>query len=324
MLNHVDSHRVFPTGGAGFHPDIANYVDGDKPFGPDKQGLGWGFQILPYMEEGAIHGITTQAQLQSAAVAGYVCPSRRSVSLAQAGQSADGSGAAVFVIDYAAAQPCTFQCAPGSAGCANPTPRYDPTDAVPMSQAGYIANQLSFWGGTNGGVAGPTIGPKQVYDGVIVRTPWKWLSKDGAGRNIGEFVANVPRPISMAKIIDGTSHTFLVGEKYLRSDLYDGGGKSDDQGWADGWDPDAIRSTCFQPYQDSDSTGYQFAPLNEPGDFFGKDRDVYYFGSAHNGGFNAVFADGGVHTLNYDIDVVLLNALATRAGEEHIDASQVN
>ena len=51
---------------------------------------------------------------------------------------------------------------------------------------------------------------------------------------------------------------------------------------------------------------------------------MYYFGSAHTGGFNGIFADGSIHTLNYDIDVVLFNALATRAGDEVIDESAVN
>jgi hypothetical protein len=37
-----------------------------------------------------------------------------------------------------------------------------------------------------------------------------------------------------------------------------------------------------------------------------------------------VFADGSVHTLNYEIDVALLDALATRAGDENIDSSEVN
>jgi prepilin-type processing-associated H-X9-DG protein len=51
---------------------------------------------------------------------------------------------------------------------------------------------------------------------------------------------------------------------------------------------------------------------------------VFYFGSAHSGGFNGIFADGSIHTLSYDIDVVLFNALATRAGDEVVDGSAVN
>ena len=116
----------------------------------------------------------------------------------------------------------------------------------------------------------------------------------------------------------------MLGEKYVRSDLYEGGSYSDDRGWTDGWDGDAIRSTCFQPYQDSDGAGYAGQPLNSKNDLFGFDLDVYYFGSAHTGGFNCIFADGSIHTLNYDIDVVLFNALATRAGDEIIDGSAVN
>jgi hypothetical protein len=308
---------VFPTGGAGFHPDIENYVVDDKPFGPDKQGLGWGYQILPYLEEGAIQGITTQVELEVAVVAIYVCPSRRKPTIG-AGASA---GEQAFLIDYAAAHPCTFECAPGSPGCANPA-RYDPRDAVPITLAGYGTNLWPFWGGKSpiGEGAGVSAKDYQVYDGVIVRSPWRFTGKDASGQPTGVFV-NVPRPTRFAKITDGTSHTFLLGEKYLRSDLYEGGGKSDDQGWADGWDPDAIRSTCFQPYQDSDSTGFQFQPLNTSKDIFGSDQDVYYFGSAHTGGFNCIYADGSIHTLNYDIDVVLFNALATRAGGEVNDGS---
>ena len=193
-----------------------------------------------------------------------------------------------------------------------------------MTKNGYNANALSFWGGRNGEGAGSTADDNQVYDGVIVRSPWQFTGRDASGKSVGRFAVNIPRPTPFAKITDGTSHTFLLGEKYVRSDLYEGGGKSDDQGLADGWDPDAIRSTCFQPYQDSDSAGFQFQPLNSGTDLFGSDADVYYFGSAHPGGFNCIFADGSIRALSYDIDVVLFNALATRAGDELIDESAVN
>jgi Protein of unknown function (DUF1559) len=103
--------------------------------------------------------------------------------------------------------------------------------------------------------------------------------------------------------------------------LYGGGGWSDDKGWSDGWDLDVMRSTCFPPYQDNDSYGWNFPTINSTNDIFGTQADNYYFGSAHTAGFNSVFADGSVHTLTYDMDMVLLNGLATRNGGEILDPS---
>ena len=324
IQNHVSAQRVFPTGGAKIYPHIEDYVSGGQPLGPEKQGLGWGYQILPYLEEGAIHGLVTQIQLQAQAISLYVCPSRRSVSMAQV-SAANIGDQQVFLIDYAAAQPCTVQCPQGSPGCPDPPPRYNPLDAVPIDAAKYLINWPSIWGGKN--MNDKQQGDYQVYDGVIIRSPWDrtdalstppgsgpgWIGVPG-----GRFLRGHPRPIKIAQITDGTSHTFLLGEKYVRSDMYEGGGYSDDHGWIEGWDPDAIRSTCFQPYQDSD--GYQFQSLGTA-DIFGHDKDIPYFGSAHTGGFNGVFADGSIHTLNYDIDPVVFNALATRGGNEVIDTS---
>ena len=150
--------------------------------------------------------------------------------------------------------------------------------------------------------------PGQVYDGVIVRTAWNYQTKSA--------VSNLPSPVKIAKITDGTSKTLLVGEKYLRPDLYEGLiSWSDDQGWSDGWDLDDLRSTCFAPMSDGDGLGYSF-PHNQSNDYFGSVADVVTFGSAHTGGFNAVFVDGSIHTISYDIDVVVFNGLGTRAGGE--------
>jgi prepilin-type N-terminal cleavage/methylation domain-containing protein/prepilin-type processing-associated H-X9-DG protein len=311
--NHVSSLRVFPTGGAGSFPKIQNYVVSGKPFGTDKQGLGWAYQILPYLEEGAIVGLVTQDQLQAAVIPLYVCPSRRSGSGMFAGKP-------VSLIDYAASQPCTAQCPAGSPDCPDPTPLYNPRDSSPITAAGYELNLPSIWGGINENSTQQD--HYQVYDGVIVRSPWRrndpLITHGAAG---GEFLNGVPRPTTIAKITDGTSKTLMIGEKYVRSDLYSGGGPSDDHGWSEGWDTDVIRSTCFQPYQDGD--GFQFQSSGTD-DIFGQGQEVVYFGSAHPGGFNALFADGSIHTLNYDIDVVIFNALGTRAGEEVVDDKAVN
>jgi prepilin-type N-terminal cleavage/methylation domain-containing protein len=297
IQNHVSSFGIFPTGGAEVYPKIENYVVGGRPLGPEKQGLGWAYQILPYLEEGAVQGLVKQVDLQAAVIPLYVCPSRRSASAAKVSAENLG-GKQVFLIDYAAAQPCTAHCPASSPGCPNPVPRYNPRDSVPVSpglQEHY-----------------------QVYDGVIVRSPWRRndpLATHGVPGG-GEFLTGVPGPTTMAKITDGTSKTFMLGEKYVRSDSYEGGGTSDDHGWSEGWDTDIIRSTCFQPYQDSD--GFQFQSLGAE-DIFGHEKDVIYFGSAHSGGFHGIFADGSIQTLGFDIDVALFNALATRAGNEVTD-----
>jgi prepilin-type N-terminal cleavage/methylation domain-containing protein len=319
IQNHVNALGAFPTGGAGVYPKIEHYVANGKPYGPHKQGLGWAYQILPYLESGALQGLVKQDQLQAATIPLYVCPSRRSPSEAQV-SAANLGGKQVFLIDYAAAQPCTDGCPAGSPGCPNPTPRYNPRDSTPITLANYELNWPSIWGGTN--MNSRQQEHYQVYDGVIVRSPWRRNDPLFThGLPGGEFLQGGYQLISFAKITDGTSKTFILGEKYVRADSYQGGGSSDDHGWSEGWDTDVIRSTCFQPYQDSD--GFQFESLGTD-DIFGSEKDIVYFGSAHPSGFHGIYADGSVHTLNYEIDVVLFNALATRAGEEVVDEQAVN
>jgi prepilin-type processing-associated H-X9-DG protein len=43
----------------------------------------------------------------------------------------------------------------------------------------------------------------------------------------------------------------------------------------------------------------------------------FHFGSAHPGSIQAVFADGSVHSINYDIDLNVFNALGTRNGTSY-------
>src|SRR5688572_31000289 len=75
--NHAGTFKVFPTGGAGYGDRLECFVQGRKPFGPEKQGMSWAYQILPYLEEGALHGLVKTEQVQSTPVALYNCPSRR-------------------------------------------------------------------------------------------------------------------------------------------------------------------------------------------------------------------------------------------------------
>jgi prepilin-type N-terminal cleavage/methylation domain-containing protein/prepilin-type processing-associated H-X9-DG protein len=318
LLNHVDSYKAFPTGGAGPSPQIQNYVDtSGKPFGLKKQGLGWAYQILPYLEEGAVRSLVTQDLLEDTTIPLYICPSRRQ------GQSAVTEQGTVKLTDYAAAQPCTFTVPAAVSGLGSLGTRTPYTPVEPAQLTSQYTSTLlySFWGGKNN--AGPALTSKVVpyrsgvYDGVIVRSRFRLNSKP-------EFAEYAPDPTKPAKITDGTSKTMVIGEKFVRSDLYEGGSYSDDQGWTDGWDPDTMRSTCTSPFQDSDGIAFSFLPLNGTADYFGENVDVIYFGAVHTGGINAVFADGSVHSVSYDIDVVAFNRLGAKDDGEVIDTQGIN
>ena len=312
IQNQVGAIGVFPTNGDGYNPNITNYVTGGNPNGPDKQGLGWGYQILPYLEQNAIKGITTMGRLASADVRLYFCPSRRYAGKStQFSQVVDGITLPYFMTDYAAAHPATFQYGSTTARI-NPVPWSDTTiNAV----YGQISN--AFMGGRCNNPCTATL-PADNYasDGLIVRTPWRWVSK--------QFASGVSRAVEPKEVADGLSNTLLVAEKLVRTDLYDGGSWSDDMGWVDGWDPDQLRSTGLQPLNDSDPMCYGPTPKSNwcggapPGN-----NDVFIFGSAHPSGMNSVFGDGAVRYINFDVDVVLFNYLGARNDEQTVDLSRL-
>ncbi len=301
ILNFTDTKGSFPTGGDAIFPKIADYIEGGNPLGPAKQGLGWGYQILPFLEQGALFNITDQATLQSTVVPGYFCPSRRAPTTVEDARS---PLLQVTLSDYTGATPCGYE-------DANQEVRYYPVKQEDVTVA---ILRDRFFGSTNATSSIVTIPDDEVYLGVIVRTSWR--STCSARGCVRRHAENVSDPTTFAQITDGTSNTMMVGEKFVRPDLYEGGSWSDDKGWTDGWDPDTMRSTCFKPLKDTLSgTG------NDA--HYGPATDVVYFGSAHPAGFNAVYADGSVHTINYEVDQQIFDYLGDRQDGEVIDSSEL-
>jgi prepilin-type N-terminal cleavage/methylation domain-containing protein/prepilin-type processing-associated H-X9-DG protein len=108
-----------------------------------------------------------------------------------------------------------------------------------------------------------------------------------------------------ADVTDGTSCTLLLGDKRLDLRHLDRYQTDDNEGYTDGWDHDVMRDTGRLPLPDS-STG---------GD--GDNR----FGGSHSGGFNAVFADGSVHRIGYDISLGAFRALGDKSDGKVVDGS---
>ena len=297
-----------------------------KPLGSERQCMGWGFQILPYLEETAVYNVSDITQLKQSVIPVYSCPSRRAPRTTFDPDSEDFFSS----LDYAAAIPAT------QVSFTIPT-RYNL--ALPTYQTFTVGTLTTlarvFDGGTTGTARNRAPPDRAIYDGVIVRSIWRYRSTDPSGKRIGEYAVNVPQPVKFSKITDGTSNTFMIAEKFVRSDVYEETGAfhySDDRGWSDGWDADSMRLACFVPINDSDAAAFSPSePLLER--YFSDDFtagginnaiwNVLHFGSPHTGGINAVFADGSVHTLSFDINLVLFNNLASRNGEELIDKSGI-
>ena len=302
MQNHVDAKKVFPSGGSQPHPTIENYLaPGGAPFGPKDQGLSWGFQLLPYLEQGAVHNLRTTQQLRTAAMPNYNCPSRRGVT-----RSAENGS---MLTDYAAAVPHRTRSAyPNSAS-------FD-TGLGMTGEETVFCDQRYFWGGRGkpdhtGPATAASLAPTYFgFNGVIVRSD---LWRDGTNNVRMGFY----EPVGFAQITDGSSNTFVLGEKWMPPSRFDGdlddSGRPlwhDDRGWTDGWDPDTLRSTICTFRADSELV------TGTPAE---NDIAGFRFGSSHTSGMNAGFADGSVRFLSYDISLELLNQMAHRSDGELSD-----
>jgi prepilin-type N-terminal cleavage/methylation domain-containing protein len=144
--------------------------------------------------------------------------------------------------------------------------------------------------------AGLTLGS---YDGAVVPT----MAYNGL---------KLTRKLS--DITDGTSHSILIGEKYVVAiGAYDAywtrpggtyGPCNDDQGWVDGWDNDTI--CCAEGgnnFSVPTKDGYSVElPRQIDVKYGDTDECGQNFGSIHQSAMQAVFCDGSVHSISYNID----------------------
>ncbi len=110
-------------------------------------------------------------------------------------------------------------------------------------------------------------------------------------------------PVRILEIQDGTSHTLMVAEKRMNRMLLGTKQPDDNQGYTCGFNLDTVRKTNRPPAPD------YFAKTGDGGGLFG---------GPHPNIFNAVFADGSVHPLEYSIDPKVFKNLGNKADGQYV------
>jgi prepilin-type N-terminal cleavage/methylation domain-containing protein/prepilin-type processing-associated H-X9-DG protein len=279
FLHHEEQHGIFPSGGWSF----VMVGDPDRGVGKRQPGA-WNFSILPFIEQQALYDLGSGAAVgspeQLAANARRVmtpltsmnCPTRRNSLLL-----------AISPNNYA------YNGQVGACYLCNPVPTCARGDYAANAGDGYLVYQ---W-----------LAPVDYVEGDKPTHVWPSPANyTGIG-----FVRS---EITIADVTDGTTATYMVGEKYVNPDYYfTGQDPADDQSLFSGFNNDNYRSTDPRygtPREDCP------AYTNEG-----------LFGSAHAIGFNMAFCDGSVQTINYSIDPVVHQHLGNRRDGVTIDAKSL-
>ena len=284
-LNHEEIHGFYPSGGW----SAAWTGDPDRGFGRRQPG-GWVYSILPYSEQQALYDLGqdgdsgepfSQTQRNGAVqrdqvpLTMLICPTRRSAVLYPRPRWVNG-----YLWYYNA----------GS---------YQNPSVVGSGGLDYASNAGDYYGSCPG--------PRSIAQ---AESSFDW-SECGTLTSTG--VISARSEIMIAQITDGTSNTYLLGEKNVQPDWYfTGWDHADDAGVFEGHRHDVARWTGHQG--DVDPPVFEPPLPDTPGYMV-----TTTFGSAHSGGLHMSMCDGSVQFINYSINPEVHRCLGNREDGLTID-----
>jgi prepilin-type N-terminal cleavage/methylation domain-containing protein len=290
MLQHEERNKFFPSSGWGWY-----WIgDPDRGFGKGQPG-GWVFQVLPFMDQEGLFnlGADGQSEVQTARqtagaavceqtpLAMMNCPSRRqSIAFAMVAFS---SGSPMFKA-------------------------YNADQTTLLARSDYcVCAGDQFYGWT-------IFGPATLAEAAQMTADRSWPdTKSYTG------ISFLRSEVAISWIADGTSNTYMVGEKYLNPDSYlDGTDWGDNESMYAGEDNDTNRTTyCPVPLPANYSPDH--VPMQDtPGIM-----NLYSFGSAHPASCNMCLCDGSVRAIGYTIDPETNRRLGNRQDGLVIDPQKI-
>ncbi len=310
-LNHESTNKHYPTGGWSYDwgPDPS------RGFGEDQPGS-WLYNILPFIEQQNLRQLGTGTTIASAAhqaamtqlfttnIAGLRCPSRsaadlqlsnwNNVAVKNMGSwvSQLGTTTGVFKADYA-----------GNAGT---TAFFDGQE---------------WFGGAPNALNGNYDAAEAAFEVKLSQASMTSCDKPTTGfqhniaRRCQDGVIYIRSETTIANVEDGTTHTFLAGEKYLQPEAYQGAASTSDPGWSQnsnqgaycGYDWDNQRR-AFSWRFGSATDQEKFQPRADRAGYNSED----IWGSSHPGSFHMVYCDGSVQSISYDVDPFIISYSADR------------
>jgi prepilin-type N-terminal cleavage/methylation domain-containing protein len=260
VQNHVDAFKHMPTGGWGW-----NWTgDPDRGYA-EKQPGGWVYNILDFLEEKSLRQLGKgQSATAKKAAARDVIRTPLKVMTCETRRKLD--------IFY-----CKF----------NPTANNaDYTELV--ARGDYAANASGTGNNEYGG------GPGSLAAGDAESF---WTTGNYANAKNLTGVIYQRSTTKLRSIVDGTSKTYLIGEKYLNVADYDSGNDgSDNEFMYVGYDNDMYKTSEKVPYLDG-ALGTS---------------DPNRYGSAHGGGFHMALCDGSTRAIEYEITIQVHQAYGNR------------
>ncbi len=249
ILQHHEAQGRFPSGGWGY-----TWVGVPGRGSGRKQPGGWIYSLLPYIDQLALHELgENRAESE-----------RRSASAKRLATPVD-------VLN------CPSRRIPDVWPTSDSRPHYrnpKETETVfHVARSDYVANGGDLY-------ASVIPGPANLAEGDDPAFDWP-------NTKLLTGICFLRSEQRLAGVIDGTSNTYLLGEKYLGPDYYDTGtDPGDNDSMFAGYCIDVVRFGFVPPYQDR--LGYS---------------SPFSFGSAHSTGCNFAMCDGSVKTVSYSVDL---------------------
>ncbi len=321
-LNHESTHGFFPTGGWNYDwgPDPNRGFGGDQP-------AGFLYSLLPFIEQGILRDLGSgtvigtpahqdaMTKLLQSPVAAFQCPTRGAPSLPltiwNSPMKNMGRGGWVRTLVSSQGAPRSDYAASSGSSLANVT------DGDPWFQS----------------IGGPSGNDYSQVDSDIASVfsnkptgncsgPLSRRGGDGR-RECQSGVIYVRSETKMQNIEDGSSNTYLIGERYITPNEYPGGAAlgpslslATNQAAYCGYEWDN-QKRAWDPEIESENLQEDFQPR---ADTLGYDSN-HIFGSAHPSAFHMLFCDGSVQSIQYDIDPYVHSYSANRLDGQVVEAN---